>query len=223
MRIVRVVARVYSYHNLLRVRVRVSLRQAETRVGFLRFIFESYMGGGFHMASAKGPSRVNGKNGEYMSIEKDQLCFKTGGEVRQMPLESVAGMDIANAEDARNAVTTEDLVPYGAWTAEMPSVGGKSVFVLTRGRSSLWVMEINKSQVPNASSFVSRALPKDGKDDEDRFRIPNRVINTPLGGLFTIGSIACLFLAIFLVFTWNQPILGLIAAVAAVVMYFNIK
>jgi hypothetical protein len=181
------------------------------------------MGGVFHMASAKGPSRVNGKNGEYMSIEKDQLCFKTGGEVRQMPLESVAGMDIANAEDARNAVTTEDLVPYGAWTAEMPSVGGKSVFVLTRGRSSLWVMEINKSQVPNASSFVSRALPKDGKDDEDRFRIPNRVINTPLGGLFTIGSIACLFLAIFLVFTWNQPILGLISAVAAVVMYFNIK
>lgn len=175
------------------------------------------------MAGAKGSTRINGRNGEYMSLDGDQICFKTGGEVRKMPLEAVADMEIVNTEDARNAVTTEDLVPYGAWTAEMPSVAGKSVFVVTRGRASLWVMEINKSQVPNASSFVSRVLPSDDGEDENRFRIPNRVINTPLGGLFTIGSIACLFLAIFFVFSWNQPILGLIAAAAAIVMYFNIK
>lgn len=174
------------------------------------------------MASAKGSSRVIGRHGETMSVEGEELCFKTGGKTNKMPLEAVASISIENTEGAREAVTTEDLVPYGAWTEEMPSVGGKSVFVVVKGRASLWVMEITKNQVPNASSFVDRVRPQQD-DGESKLRIPNRVINTPLGALFTVGSIVCVILAVFLVYTWQLPILGLVAAVAAILMYINIK
>lgn len=173
------------------------------------------------MAKGKAASRVNGRNGENMYVEGDELCFKTKGEVCRMPLEVLTSIEIANAEQAREAVKGEDLVPYGAWCEEMPAVGGKSVFVLARGRASLWVMEITKNQVPNASSFVNDINPN--SDEDDSLRIPNRVINTPLGGLFTVGSIVCILLAIFCVFSWNQPVIGLILAVAAIIMYLRIK
>lgn len=169
----------------------------------------------------KGAVRVIGRNGESMQVEGDELCFSTKNMVERMPLEVLSDLYICNTEEAREAVTTEELIPYGVWTKEMPSVGGKSVFLVAKGRVSLWVMEINKSQVPNASSFVDNLNPR--KDDDNKLRIPNRVINTPLGAAFTVGSIACAFLAIFSLYSFGQPILALVFAIAAIVMFFNIK
>ena len=174
------------------------------------------------VAKAKGARRVIGRNGESMQLDGEDLCFKTANKVERIPLEVLSDISICNTEEAREAVTTEDLVPYGAWTKDMPSVGGKSVFVVARGRASLWVMEINKSQVPNASAFVDNVRPAD-EDDENKFRIPNRAINTPLGAVFTIGTIVCVLAAIFLVYTFNQPVWALLAAAAAIAMYINIK
>lgn len=177
--------------------------------------------GAYNMAKGSASKRVNGRNGETMWLEEDELCFKAGGSVERMPKEVVSYMSIVNTEDARSLVKESDLILHGAWTKDMPSVGGKSVFLVVKGRAHCWVMEISKNQVPNASSFVDGIMPK--QEDEDRLRIPNRVINTPLGGLFTIGSIVCVILAIFLVYSFEQPILGLIAAVAAIVMFVNVK
>lgn len=177
--------------------------------------------GAFNMAKGSASRRVNGKNGETMWVEEDELCFKTGGFVERMPKEVVTYMSIVNTEDARRCVKESDLILHGAWTKETPSVGGRSAFLVVKGRAHCWVMEITKNQVPNASSFVDGIMPK--PDDEDKLRIPNRVINTPLGGLFTIGSILCVLLAVSLVFTFEQPILGLIAAAAAIAMFVNIK
>ena len=175
-------------------------------------------------AKAKDSVRVIGRNGESMYIEDEELCFKTANKVQSMPLEVVRDIGILNAEEARESVRTEDLVPYGKWTGEMPSTGGNTAFLAVRGRASLWVMEINKSQVPNASGFANRVKPKPkDEDDESRLWVPNRAINTPLGALFTIGSILCVLLAIFLVFSFQQPLLGLLAAAAAIIMFIKIK
>ena len=175
------------------------------------------------VAKSKGARRVIGRNGENMQIDGEDICFKTDNKVERIPLEALSDIEICNTEQARNAVTTEDLVPYGRWTKEMPSVGGKSVFLVVRGPASLWVMEINKSQVPNASAFVDGVRPTDENEDENKLRIPNRAINTPLGAVFTVGTIACIVVAIFLVYSFKQPLWGLLAAAAAIVMYINIK
>ncbi len=174
------------------------------------------------MAKDKAYSRVNGRNGENMSLEGDELNFRVANKVERMPKEVVNYISVVNTGDARELVRTCDLVPYGAWTEEMPSTGGKSMFLVVKGRASIWVMEITKSQVPNASSFCEVVMPRE-KDDENKRLIPNRAINTPLGAVFTIGSIVCLILAVFLVFTMEQPLLGLIAAGASIAMYINVK
>lgn len=174
------------------------------------------------MAKTKGSSRVNGKNGENIWLEDDLLRYKTSGSVEHMPVEVVESLYVANTEEAREAVNKTDLVPHGAWTKEMPSTGGKSMFLVVKGRANVWVMEITKSQVPHASSFVDSVKPAD-KDDENRLRIPNRAINTPLGALFTVGSIVCIFVAVFAVYTFRQPLIALLAAAAAIAMYINIK
>lgn len=173
------------------------------------------------MANAKGASRVIGRNGENMWVEDDELCFKTGGSVERMATDVLANMEILNVEEAREAVNTAEKVPHGAWVKNMTSSGGKTMYLVATGRANLWVMEINKSQVPNASAFVSRLVPED--EDKNSLRIPNRVINTPLGGLFTVGSIVCLILAVFAVYNFQQPLIGLALAGASIAMYNNVR
>lgn len=155
--------------------------------------------------------------------EDDMVCFRTGGSTERLAKESISSLRILNTEEARDLVGGTDLKPYGAWTKKMPSTGGKSMFLVAEGRVSLWVMEINRSQVPNASQFVQRVIPPEKMDDEGRLWIPNRAINTPLGGLFTIGSIVCVILAVFVVFNWQMPLLGLVLCAAAIAMFVNVK
>lgn len=174
------------------------------------------------MASNKSATRVNGKNGEYLRLNDDELCFHTRGKVERMPVASLTFLSVTNTEEARDAVNKTDLVPHGAWTEKMPSSGGKSAYLVAKGRVSCWVMEISKAQVPNAQSFVQGIRPS-FESDEDKFLIPNRAINTPLGGVFTIGSILCVFLAIFFVFNLQMPILGIVVAIAAILMFVNVK
>lgn len=173
---------------------------------------------------AKGTTRVNGKNGESMWVTDDELCFRVGGKVRKIARESLVYLAVDNNEDARKAVTQTELVPYGAWTEEMPSSKGKSAFLVVADDESCWVMEINKSQLDGAQEFVQGVgfESADAKKDREQVVI-GRAIDTPLGGLFTILSIACVFVAAFLVFAFEQPALGLVVAVAGLVMHFLIK
>lgn len=169
----------------------------------------------------KESHRVNGRHGEVITLEGDELSFKTGGKSELMAKEVVSYINVVNTEEAREIATTSDMVLHGAWTQEMPATGGNYMFLVAKGRAHCWIMEITKAQVPNAAAFCETVMPRE--KGENDLSIPNRVINTPLGGLFTIGSIACTVLAIFCVYSFNQPILALVLAIASIVMFINVK
>ncbi|MDO4538408.1 MAG: hypothetical protein Q4B54_09630 [Coriobacteriales bacterium] len=171
---------------------------------------------------AKKAGRINGRHGEYISLSDEQLTFHSGAKSEKMPIAALMDIYISNPEEARKEVSGSNRYVHGQWTAEMPAVGGKSMFVVVADAKNLWVMEINKNQVPNASSFVADVKPAN-EDDKDRKTVPGRAIDTPMGALFTIGSIASVFVAFFLVYQFQQPILAIIVAIAGVLMYFNIK
>lgn len=172
---------------------------------------------------AKGATRVNGKGNESMWVSDEDLCFRVGGKVRKIPLDSLVALSLENVEEARALVTKTELVPYGSWTEGMASSKGKSLFVVARDNESLWVMEINKSQLPTAQEFVRGVTPQSAEDAKIEKIVAGRAIDTPLGGVFTILSIVCVFAAVLLVFTLNQPLIGLIVAIAGLVMHFLIK
>lgn len=173
---------------------------------------------------AKGTTRVNGKHGESMWVTDEDLCFRTGGKVRKIALGDLSYLSIDNAEDTRRMVTQTELVPYGAWTDAMPSTKGRSVFLVAQDSQSCFVMETAKSQLPTAQNFVLDNVPdsEDKKDQYDKI-VPGRAIDTPLGGVFTILSVLCVIAATFLVFSFEQPVLALIVAIAGLVMHFLIK
>lgn len=175
------------------------------------------------MSNDRSATRVIGRNGESMWIEDDLLSFRTGGKVETMPAQNIAELAIVDAQTARDAVEKSELTPYGAWTNKLESSNGKTAYLVAKGRVSAWVMEINKNQVPNAYSFVKRIRPQFEEEEKREGYIPGRVINTPLGGLFTIGSIACVFAAVMLVYEFQLPIPAIIVAILGIIMFFNIK
>ena len=128
---------------------------------------------------------------------------------------------ISNAEDARAAADDPKLVPCGKWTEGDRSEESGCHYLIAKNKSECWVMEIAQAQISNARSFVQRYKP--AKDKSEGHGVPTRASNTPLGALFTIGSIACVLLAIFLVFSFQQPIAGLVVAIIGVVMWVNVK
>ena len=166
---------------------------------------------------ANKTSRVNGKNGESMWVADGEICFRTNNNVQRMPAESSASLAILNVEEARELVNTSELVPYGVWTNDMKSSAGKTVFLAATGEESLWVMEISKNQSPNAQGFVRNFAPG---EVEEKGKLPTRAIDTPLGGVMAIGEIACLIGAVVALYNFEQPIIGLILAIAATVMFF---
>jgi hypothetical protein len=174
------------------------------------------------MANGKSSMRVNGRNGESMWVDDELLSFRTGGKVETMPLEGVSLAKLVNVEEARSILSSTELIPHGAWTQKTESSGKKTAYVMIQGRANCWIMEVTDSQRPNAYGFVTSIKPQDDEDKGEGY-IPGRVINTPLGALFTIGSIACVFGAYFLVFQFELPIPGIIVAMAGLIMFFNIK
>jgi|GEM_PF-3771907 len=174
------------------------------------------------MANEKSSKRVNGRNGETMWVDDEVLSFKTSGTVETMPLESVSFAALVNAEKARELLMTTELVPHGVWTQKMETSNKKTAYVVIQGRVSCWVMEITKNQTPNAYSFVNGVRPQEEEEKGEGY-IPGRVINTPLGALFTILSIVSVFAAYFLVFQFHSPLAGIIVAMAGLIMFFNIK
>lgn len=175
------------------------------------------------MANDKSATRVNGRNGEVMWVEEDVLSFRTGGAVESMPAQNLTELAIVDAQTARDLVKKTELVPYGAWTKHTEGSNGKTAYLVAKGRVSMWIMEITKSQVPNADSFIKKIRPSFMPEDEKAGYIPGRVINTPLGALFTVGSIACVLGASFLVFEFQQPIAAIIVGIIGLAMFFNIK
>ena len=170
---------------------------------------------------AKNVQRVNGRNGESMWVDGEDLSFRTGGKVRHMPLHDVRSIDISNAEDAKALVENTELVPFGFWTEEMPSAKGRADYVMVTSDENCWVMEVSKTQSPNALTFVRGIKPVE-KASADDYKLYS-AIQTPLGGVFAIGSIVCVGLAVYLIFTAELAIPGILVAIAGIVMFLKVK
>ncbi|MDO4808270.1 MAG: hypothetical protein Q4A07_13595 [Coriobacteriales bacterium] len=175
------------------------------------------------MANDKSATRVIGRGGETMQLDDDVLNFRTGGSTETMPVQSITELRIVDAQTARDIVQHTELNPYGAWTKKMEGSNGKTAYVVVKGRVSCWVMEITKNQVPNAHAFAKRIRPQFEEEEEREGYIPGRVINTPLGALFTVGSIACVFAAVMLVFQFQLPLAGIVVGLLGTIMWFRIK
>jgi hypothetical protein len=150
-----------------------------------------------------------------------ELSFRTGNKTLKISRPELKTLVLTNAEDARAALDDSHALPYGSWTEGDRSGGGGYSYLVASNKDVCWVMEITQAQVPSARSFVQHNKPT--KDKSEGHDVPTRAINTPLGALFTVGSIVCVFAAIALVFFFQQPIIGIIVAIAATVMWFNIK
>lgn len=171
---------------------------------------------------AKTATRVNGRNNETMWVDRDELCFRSAGEVHRMSLAKLLTIGIKNIEVARAAAEDTEREPVGVWVTDMSSSGGKTDFLVVTDSESCWIMEINKSQAPNALQFVQGIRPyseKELKEEKKEYA----AVQTPLGAAFTLGSIICVFGAMFCVWTLELPLVGLALAAAAIVMFVNIK
>ena len=112
---------------------------------------------------------------------------------------------------------------FGLWAYnKMPSSKGKSVYVVARDTTQRWVMEISKNQAPNAVRFCFSIVPKSKEEEEEEIKL-YAAIQTPLGAVFTVGSIACVLGAYAAVSVFEQPIVALVLAAAAIYMFIKIK
>ena len=170
---------------------------------------------------ARGAVRVNGRHGESMWVSGEEFCFRSGNSTHKMGTGELRSLVISNAEDARAAADEPKLAPCGSWTEGDRSGSSGCHYLIAKNKSECWVMEITQAQVSNARSFVQQYKP--AKDKSEGHDVPTRAINTPKGALLTVGFIVCVFLAIFLVFTFQQPLIGLVVAIIGLIMWFNIK
>lgn len=175
-------------------------------------------GGAWPMA--RGAVRVNGRHNESMWVSGEEFCFRSGNSTHKMGMGELKALVISNVEDARAAADEPSLAPCGTWT-EGDRSGGGYHYLIVKSATECWIMEITQAQVSNARSFVQQYKP--AKDKTEGHDVPTRVINTPKGALLTVGFIACVFIAILLVFTLEQPLIGLVVAIIGLVMWFNIK
>ena len=172
---------------------------------------------------AKQVTRINGKSGEVMEVADGAVSFRTGGTTHRMDADKVAVMEVMNAEDARAFVGESPQDTFGLWAYnKMPSSKGKSVYVVARDTTQRWVMEISKNQAPNAVRFCFSIVPKSKEEEEEEIKL-YAAIQTPLGAVFTVGSIACVLGAYAAVSVFEQPIVALVLAAAAIYMFIKIK
>ena len=170
---------------------------------------------------AKSVSRVNGRNGESMWFEGDTVQFKSGNETHTAAKDDFDRFDILTAEDARKAVKEAREDALGAWAKDMPPTKGKTSFLVGTGKRLCWVMEVTKSQSPNALAFARRIC-EPAEEDVPEFKL-YAAIQTPKGALFTVGSIGCALAAYFVLGQAQQPIVALILAGLSIFMFVNIK
>ncbi len=168
---------------------------------------------------ASNDMRVNGRHGEYMWVEENEVCFKSGNAVHRLDKDAIVAFDIRNVEDARKAVMDATEV-VGSWTDDMPSTNGKSVLLVGCGKDVCWVMEMTKSQRSNAIGFAREICPV--VEEEPEYKL-YAAIQTPKGALFTVGSIACVFGSFYTLSELQMPIVTLILAGLGIFMFINIK
>lgn len=166
---------------------------------------------------AERMTRVNGKRGESMWSDGTTLFYRAGGETHEVAVDAVDTFAALTLEEAREVVGSTEHRVYGAWTRDMPSSGGKTQALVMTGDGQCWAMEFAKSQLTGAHKFARRIKPKEEEEEEEIKIYP--AIQTPMGGLMAIGSILCVVAASFSVFLFEQPVVGIILAVAAVVMW----
>lgn len=172
------------------------------------------------MHMANNEMRVNGRHGESMWLEGDEVCFKSANTVHRLDKGAITTFDVMNVEDARKAVAEASEVA-GTWTDDMPSTKGKSILLVACSKDLCWVMEATKSQSSNAIGFVREICPV-VEDDEPEYKL-YAAIQTPKGALFTVGSIACVFAAFYTLSVLEMPIITLVLAGLGIFMFINIK
>jgi len=172
---------------------------------------------------AKRVSRVNGKGGEVMELEEGKVTFRTAGHTHEIDLDEVALIEVMNGQQAREFVEESPTDVLGQWAYNgMPSSKGKSVYLVCRDTAKRWVMEISKNQGPNAVRFAQTVLPRSKEEEEEEIKL-YAAIQTPMGALCTVGSIACLAGAYFALGTFEQPIIALLLAGASIFLFIKIK
>lgn len=171
---------------------------------------------------AKNVLRVNGRNGESMWLENDKVFFRSENVTHELEVDDFTRFAILNVEEARAEVEAiKD--PVGVWCDETPSTKGKSLLLTGVGKRHCWVMEVTKSQGPNAIAFAKEICPVETEEKEElQYRL-YAAIQTPKGALFTVGSIVCAFAAYYFVGIQEQPVIGLICAGASIFMFVNVK
>ncbi len=171
---------------------------------------------------AKTVMRVNGKNGENMSIEDGVVRFKSENVVYDKDVEDFSSFDIINVEEARELVDAKrDVV--GLWTKDTQSTKGKTSLLVGAGKGFCWVMEINKTQSQNAISLARSICPSASEEDEELEYKLYAAIQTPKGALFTVGSIGCALGAYFVLGNLQQPLIALVLAGLSIFMFVNVK
>lgn len=172
----------------------------------------------------KSVTSVRGKGGERMELSGGQVSFRTGGQTHVMRAGDAVEFEVMNAEDARAFASGTPENVRGLWPYNgMPSAQGKSAYLVARDATQRWVMEISKNQAPNAVKFAFSVLPAQSREEEEEEIKLYAAIQTPLGGVFTIGAIACLIGAYFALGQFRQPLIALLLAGASIFMYIRIK
>ena len=170
---------------------------------------------------AKNVVRVNGRGGESMWTSDGELSFRTSGKVHTIEDGHLRDLSIVTAEEARKVVEETELVPFGAWTSEMKSSKGKYEYLVARDDQCVWVMEISKNQSPHAYDFI-KAVNSSGEIAKKEYKL-YAAIQTPLGGVLAIGTIACIALALYFTYYAQMSVVGILFGVAAIVMFVNVK
>ena len=172
---------------------------------------------------AKQVSRVKGKGSEVMELADGKVVFRTAGHAYTMDADKVAVMQVMNGEDARAFVEESPSDVLGLWAYNgMPSAKGKNVYLVCRDTVKRWIMEVSKSQAPNAVRLAQTVCPKSKEEEEEEIKL-YAAIQTPRGALFTVGSIACVIGASFALGNFQQPLIALVLAGAAIFMFLKIE
>ena len=125
-------------------------------------------------------------------------------------------------EEARAEVESS-AEAVGKWCEEKRGGKGKTLLLVGATKRQCWVMEVTKSQGPNAVAFAKEICPAESGEEEELEYKLYAAIQTPKGALFTVGSIACALGAYYFLGQEQQPIIALVLAGLSIFMFVNVK